>query len=612
MDYLPWLHDMVNGEGRMENGSGVRKSEKHASDVHVEHCAGCFRSQCSFGQTMTTRNGGTGTARLCPVVICARCDLRMHRCKLEEHVENLCAEAVVPCINAGNGCDMNMKRKVLGKHLEECPASIIFCSVEWNRWPLHYTDKHSPLPFFLPNPHGHPEQLDMALALRDQTCLNVAYSAPRHFKRLRNDLTERFPAVPLPSSRPVPEVILRERRENGEGGGGGMELSRDGSVESEEEWSWSDAPWNKRKNPPGLSRSLCSKLYQASRQTTETLKAALQMITEQDNGMDEEDSLRDLDSVDADDDVAEMGGSVNMVSSPATTMESVLGIAVDPAPIPGEPEGMASVSPVPIPPPLHHPVALGLNLTVETITRYQTKPKSMLTFVCGQTFRRSEYAGHYRNVHSEIQGGLTWIEQRCPLAQYGCPFSLRRIYPSRPDATVIHSAELQSFGIRRTACDAQLRNDTGGDYLSELPPEILTKIVRKLDGYSLNSFSRVNRRLRQLCVGVLEKQGMVQQEWIRAPNKKWKIGFQRWTFSCAFDEVESWAIRAQSTGQHLLHCPFYRRLRHTRPVPLLVSHRGADPAVLQRLEAAAVRCRPAANEELVVPEWSHSCDTLRC
>lgn len=178
-----------------------------------------------------------------------------------------------------------------------CPASIVFCSVEWNRWPLHYTDKHSPLPFFLPNAQGTPDQLDIALAIRDQSMLNAAYSAPRHFRKMRNELTERFPAVPLPTARQVPVAILKERQVHGQE----SQVSRDPSVESdshpEEDFSWSDAPWQKRKNPPGLSRSLCSKLYQASRQTAESLKIALQMITENHGAHDEDDSFRDVDSL---------------------------------------------------------------------------------------------------------------------------------------------------------------------------------------------------------------------------------------------------------------------------------------------------------------------------
>lgn len=104
------------------------------------------------------------------------------------------------------------------------------------------------------------------------------------------------------------------------------------------------------------------------------------------------------------------------------------------------------------PPPSHSPptvVCLGLDLTLETITRYQSKPNDMYTFLCGQEFRRDEYSWHYKNVHNDIHGGLNgWLEHRCPLAYYGCMYSLRRFYPTVKGATVIHDETLESFGVK--------------------------------------------------------------------------------------------------------------------------------------------------------------------
>ena len=69
---------------------------------------------------------------------------------------------------------------------------------------------------------------------------------------------------------------------------------------------------------------------------------------------------------------------------------------------------------------------LSLDLNMEFVTRYQAKPRSMYTFLCSQNFRRDEYAGHFRHVHSELLSGLNgWIEARCPLAQEGCTYSYR-------------------------------------------------------------------------------------------------------------------------------------------------------------------------------------------
>ncbi|GAU88887.1 hypothetical protein RvY_01505 [Ramazzottius varieornatus] len=564
---------------------------------HHEHCLACFTSSCQ----------GSKTKYACSMIECIKCKISLHACKLQEHWEEICPDHSVPCLNAGNGCSLLLRRRLLGVHLERCPASVVFCSVEWNRWPLHYVDKHSPIPFFLPNPQGYPEQLDIALALRDQTMLNAAYEAPKRFRRLRNELTERFPAVPLPTLRQVPAALLKEREQLASVPSNGSHLSRDVSVDSdsqsnaasEEDISWSDSPWQKRRNPPGLSRSLCSKLYQASRQTTESLKAALQMITEGHDGMGDFDSLRDEES---------LGDNLmdDQEDNLADSMQSALGnFATDFPPSRNSDNEMSEIDfekheyeqmvtgdlnnralPPPPPPPLHAPISLGVNVVVETITRYQTKPKSMLTFVCGQSFRRSEYGSHYKNVHSEIQGGLTWMEQRCPLAQYGCPFSLRRINPATPGASIMHSSDLQSFAVRQT--QKGLPNYSGEDLLSRLPDELLYRIGTKLDGFALNNLARTSRRLRGAALNLLEEKGMVLQEWSKVGRGKWRIEFQRWMYSTAFDEVEAWKMAGGTTGEHLRQCPFFRSVRHEKPVELPIpSVKNVSEELLARMYRGA-------------------------
>ena len=74
------------------------------------------------------------------------------------------------------------------------------------------------------------------------------------------------------------------------------------------------------------------------------------------------------------------------------------------------------------------------------------------------------------------------IEQRCPLAQYGCPLSIRRLNPCSPMAVVFHSSELQSFGLKYSNHVASQPSSSGDDYFTALPDEILLKILPLLDG----------------------------------------------------------------------------------------------------------------------------------
>ncbi|XP_075930780.1 F-box only protein 30-like isoform X1 [Petromyzon marinus] len=220
---------------------------------------------------------------------------------------------------------------------------------------------------------------------------------------------------------------------------------------------------------------------------------------------------------------------------------------------------------------------LGLDLVLECVTRYQAKPRSMFTFVCGQLFRRDEFPHHFKNVHGDIHAGLNgWLEQRCPLAHYGCPYTQQRLCPSAPGAKVVHSTRLGSFGVLpfvppehrdygRSAAPSPIASssdddddrarpapalgDSGErDRLSRLPLEVLQQVARRLDGYSLCQLSLVSRLLRDVCSGVLPEKGMVTLVWERrrrltgagggGGSSAWRVKHKvRWLFArsaCSF------------------------------------------------------------------------------
>ncbi len=55
----------------------------------------------------------------------------------------LCPRQVVECLNAQHGCPARMPISKLGSHLSHCPASVVVCMAEWNRWPMHSSDRQS-------------------------------------------------------------------------------------------------------------------------------------------------------------------------------------------------------------------------------------------------------------------------------------------------------------------------------------------------------------------------------------------------------------------------------------------------------------------------------------
>ncbi|XP_076840087.1 F-box only protein 30b [Brachyhypopomus gauderio] len=123
---------------------------------HV-HCASCVSRRC-----MVKPEPGAS----CDLVTCALvCGAVFHGCKVEEH-RLLCPLERVPCLNHGIGCPFVLARGKMAEHLEVCPAGVVCCTMEWNRWPVHDEDYRSYER--LSRDAEQEEQLDMALALQDQ------------------------------------------------------------------------------------------------------------------------------------------------------------------------------------------------------------------------------------------------------------------------------------------------------------------------------------------------------------------------------------------------------------------------------------------------------------
>lgn len=170
------------------------------------------------------------------------------------------------------------------------------------------------------------------------------------------------------------------------------------------------------------------------------------------------------------------------------------------------------------PSPFH---TLRLDLVLECVARYQTKQRSMFTFVCGQLFRRDEFSSHFKNVHGDIHAGLNgWMEQRCPLAYYGCTYSQRRFCPSVQGFRIIHDRHLGSFGVQPGGSGGgggpSRRSSLAGsplDQFSRLPFEVLQLVASFLDSFSLCQLSRVSRTMREVCASLLQMRGMVVLLW---------------------------------------------------------------------------------------------------
>ncbi|CAL9684353.1 unnamed protein product [Knipowitschia caucasica] len=124
--------------------------------MHQQHCDKCHNLHCQVSVS-------------CAVIKCGKkCGAYLHLCKEEDH-RLLCPNETVPCINASFGCPLIMPRSRLGQHLCACPASVVCCSQEWNRWPI--PDEKPPFYTNISQDHQTRQHLDVAMAIRDQEIL---------------------------------------------------------------------------------------------------------------------------------------------------------------------------------------------------------------------------------------------------------------------------------------------------------------------------------------------------------------------------------------------------------------------------------------------------------
>ncbi|XP_076835513.1 F-box only protein 40 isoform X2 [Brachyhypopomus gauderio] len=153
----------------------------------------------------------------------SHCGASFHMCKENEHTL-LCPNEKVPCLNACYGCPFTMSRSKLAKHLEVCPASVVCCSMEWNRWPIE--DIKSPLYINLMK-ETHGQSLDLSMALRDQKHLCGRLKMRSFFPELMEE-----PEEPIPTE--AEEAAGWEANINGENDNGiGDDALMNGAVGEE-------------------------------------------------------------------------------------------------------------------------------------------------------------------------------------------------------------------------------------------------------------------------------------------------------------------------------------------------------------------------------------------
>ncbi|KAI1242202.1 hypothetical protein IHE44_0005719 [Lamprotornis superbus] len=158
--FSPAEHNPERSVWYMHRDSMIKHRAQKAPPGQHRHCERCFSRHC---------RAPTEVSVSCMVISChLHCGATFHMCKEEEH-KLLCPLEQVSCLNSAYGCPFSMARFKLGKHLQVCPASVVCCSMEWNRWPN--VDSDTTLHKNVMKETLNEECLDTALALRDQKIL---------------------------------------------------------------------------------------------------------------------------------------------------------------------------------------------------------------------------------------------------------------------------------------------------------------------------------------------------------------------------------------------------------------------------------------------------------
>jgi len=582
-------------------------SDEELGGIH-RHCFTCFNvKKCNKD------------ADACIIKECSLgCGSLFHECKEEEH-NLLCQLVEVDCINVSFGCSLTMARKDIVKHLPSCPASIVACTQEWNRWPLNCKERYKTVPFRQRNPRAERGQLDYELALRDQNVVSDFHKLPRKTKlALRNNLTRRFPALPLPQ-RTVRKSDFADYSLNSLKESIKFEVTDDTNLGISNTYGVAKMFL---KNQELQAKRWKDDVDQAVLRTGQPVPKKYWEFPELERGnihkhcaycykVDCNVRNKLLEKEDHDDEVwtqscsiiscpSECGASFHHCKGfehrmicPLFEEEGEYDWMLRdrafkkkknkaPPPLKRFPDLLAGPSvclpvskssrkPIPPPPPPNLRSTMRFDIKVETVTRLQQKPRAMYTFLCGQELRRDQWEGHCKNVHSDIHGGLNnWIEARCPLANYGCSFSIRRLFPgSDARAKIVYSQDTMSFGIRPAQPD--IKEDKGGKQLTDLPIELLYVIFNFLDSWSLSNLALVNNLLRGVVCSLLDEKGCVALQWERVNDdvgakSKWVVGYKRWFFSNYFSPVKNWGFNADGEiSEHLKSCPYNIKVTHRKP-----------------------------------------------
>ncbi|XP_030635304.1 F-box protein 40.1 [Chanos chanos] len=662
-----------------EHNSSMVRQRTPTSKLH-RHCESCHSRRCRTPIEISVS---------CLLINCRLlCGAVFHLCKEEEH-KLLCPNEKVPCLNAHYGCPFTLCRSQLAKHLEVCPASVVCCSMDWNRWPIEEEDNAEFYQNILRETYQE-EPLDLAMALRDQRHLFQSLKMKALFPELIEKVKEADPPVLAKEEGAVGGDLLADEQAGASASAdttSNPELQEVGLTQEEREALArnphvgdldSYSAWERMfsmelsgckhtikalgtKPEPSTSRERRLPISPYKLETVEerpeqpgkeTPAPAANIPDFCPYGMDEEKFIiasalfacdknpkkkfiyksvepmkiktvrtfrfpasyrakstrirnpsrnkrisKEVDTADLGFQLEDLPKWDEVQATILCSLEKELrghliaeasvtdGLLVDEgtqtydfhsAPFKQD-TSLADLT-------ADRPLKLHVQVQTESVTRRHNKSSSVFTYLCCQSFRRDEFASHFKNVHSDIHTCVSgWFEQRCPLSYLGCTYTQKRFQPSTHRATVTYDKELSTFCLRPDVppilqesmkpVTSERKRARNLDPLSTLPFEVLVHIAGFLDSFTLSQLALVSKFMREVCAVLLHERGMVTLKWEKKTYSHggfcWRSRKQVWQFSNLFSTVRCWRFdEFPPISEHLKVCPYYNTERKTDPFPL--------------------------------------------
>lgn len=485
----------------------------------------------------------------CQIVHCKlECGASFHACKGEEH-QLLCPNVKVPCANAVNGCPAWLLRNQLGSHLRHCPASLVYCTAEWNRWG------------WLRNTTGDQQcadrqcidrsgrlQLDYALAMRDLRTLkdgDVRSTAISQEETEDNAVPVSGTPVlfrPLGSSRYLYNGNYRNSNSDGGLLNGYVSNVYEGEkskISEKEQKRIEDEIKNMRmagacfawRHDLDLNVELCVEFltrYQMKLDTMYTFTCS-QVFRRDEYAWHYQNVHRDIHC-----------GLNGWLEHRCPLAHYGCNYSRR----------------------MFHPIPPGSQLVFNEVLE-----SFGLAFPSAVTEAKLNENGDVGERCSKKSNGTS--STGSDVLRAALRSSVEEAKPSgKGDADEgarphLPNGHFHTNGTCDESGDAAVSN---GTTLLDFPFEVLQYIAGFLDAFSLNNLSLVSKRMRDVSCSLLTSRGMVVFKWERQGKCCWRARSKSWYFSNGFSPIRNWVLSDEEhMSNHLKRCRYFERNIKTRP-----------------------------------------------